>query len=245
MTREGARGQEFNSAWGGGNGPDHIPTLVFTRLLAGPMDFTPGIFDLAAEGEGANNVPTTLAGQLALYVVLYSPLQMAADLPENYEPHLDAFQFIKDVPVDWADTRVLEAEIGDFVTIARKDRHSDDWYLGAKTDASARTVDLALDFLDAGADVHRRGLPRRGRRGLADEPRGVRDRDAGGEGRRAAPRRARARRRSRRPLPPRRVGAPGSRAARGEKSRKNGDADAPTPWVGGGGSRISSANAYG
>lgn len=159
MTREGARGQEFNSPWGGGNGPDHIPTLVFTRLLAGPMDFTPGIFDLAAEGEGANTVASTLAGQLALYVVLYSPLQMAADLPENYERHLDAFQFIKEVPVDWADTRVLEAQIGDFVTIARKDRHSDDWYLGAKTDASARTVDVALDFLDAGrtytADIYR------------------------------------------------------------------------------------------
>jgi alpha-glucosidase len=150
MTREGARGQEYNSSWGGGNGPDNVPTLVFTRMLAGPMDFTPGIFDLDGEGPDANVVPTTLAGQLALYVVIYSPLQMAADLPENYEPYLDAFQFIKDVPTDWADTRVLEAQIGDYVTIARKDRQSDDWYLGAKNDAEPRTVDVALDFLDAG-----------------------------------------------------------------------------------------------
>lgn len=150
VSREAARGQEYDSPWGGGNGPDHIPTLVFTRMLAGPMDFTPGIFDLDAVGDSANHVPTTLAGQLSLYVVLYSPVQMAADLPENYAPHLDAFQFIEDVPADWADTRVLEAQIGDYVTIARKDRASDDWYLGAKTDASARTTDVALDFLDPG-----------------------------------------------------------------------------------------------
>jgi len=147
LTREGARGQEFNAPWGGGNGPDHVPTLVFTRMLEGPMDFTPGIFDLTAEGDRANDVPTTLAGQLALYVVLYSPLQMAADLPENYTPHMDAFQFIKDVPVNWAETRVLDGQIGDYVTIARRDRHSPDWYLGAKTDGTARTVDVSLDFL--------------------------------------------------------------------------------------------------
>ncbi len=161
MTRESARGQEYNSPWGGGNGPDHVPTLAFTRMLAGPMDFTPGIFDLATEGDSANAVPTTLAGQLALYVVLYSPLQMAADLPANYRPHMDAFQFIKDVPADWADTRVLEAQIGDYVTIARQDRDSDDWYLGAKTDANARTADVPLDFLDAGrmyaAQIYRDG----------------------------------------------------------------------------------------
>ena len=150
MTREAARGQEYNSPGGGGNGPDHVPTLVFTRMLAGPMDFTPGIFDLDATGPGASHVPTTLAGQLALYVVLYSPLQMAADLPEKYQPHLDAFQFIKDVPVDWAETRVLEAQIGDFVTTVRKDRQSNDWYLGAKTDGAARTADVALDFLEPG-----------------------------------------------------------------------------------------------
>ncbi|MEO0558686.1 MAG: glycoside hydrolase family 97 protein, partial [Bacteroidota bacterium] len=148
MTRESARGQEYN-AWSAGNGPDHVPTLVFTRMLASPMDFTPGIFNLAGTADRTINVPTTLAGQLALYVVLYSPLQMAADLPENYAPHMDAFQFIKDVPADWADTRVLEAKIGDYVTIARRDRHSEDWYLGAKNDASPRTVDVPLSFLDA------------------------------------------------------------------------------------------------
>ena len=150
MTREAARGQEYNSPGGGGNGPDHVPTLAFTRMLAGPMDFTPGIFDLDATGPQANHVPTTIAGQLALYVVLYSPLQMAADLPENYAPHMDAFQFVKDVPVDWAETVGLEGRIGDFVTVARKDRQSDDWYLGAKTDGDARTTDVALDFLDPG-----------------------------------------------------------------------------------------------
>jgi alpha-glucosidase len=161
LSREGARGQEYNANWGGGNGPEHIPTIVFTRMLSGPMDFTPGIFDLDGEGPYTNHVPTTLAGQLALYVVLYSPVQMAADLPENYEPHLDALQFIKDVPVDWADTRVLEAEIGDHVTIARKDRASEDWFLGAKNAADARTVDVALDFLDPGraytAEIYRDG----------------------------------------------------------------------------------------
>jgi alpha-glucosidase len=159
LSRESARGQEYNAAWGGGNGPEHIPTMVFTRMLSGPMDFTPGIFDL--EAEEANAVPTTLAGQLALYVVLYSPVQMAADLPENYEPYLDAFQFIKDVPVDWAETRVLEAKIGDYVAIARKDRDSDDWYLGAKTDATARILDVTLDFLENGqtyrAEIYRDG----------------------------------------------------------------------------------------
>ncbi len=161
LTREGARGQEFNSPWGGGNGPDHIPTLVFTRMLEGPMDFTPGIFSLDAKGDSANHVPTTLAGQLALYVVLYSPLQMAADLPAHYTDHLDAFQFVKDVPVDWAETRVLEAQIGDYVTIVRQDRHSADWYLGAKTDGSARRMIVPLDFLEAGqtytATIYRDG----------------------------------------------------------------------------------------
>ncbi|NBB99614.1 MAG: glycoside hydrolase family 97 protein [Bacteroidetes bacterium] len=150
LTTEGARGQEFNSPGGGGNGPGHVPTLVFTRLLAGPMDFTPGIFDIAAADEEHNRVPTTLAGQLALYVVLFSPLHMAADLVEHYAPHLDALQFIKDVPVDWADTRVLEGAIGEHVTIARQDRHSDDWYLGAVTNEEPRTVAVALAFLDAG-----------------------------------------------------------------------------------------------
>ena len=161
MTQEGARGQEFNAPWGAGNGPDHVPTIVFTRLLAGPMDFTPGIFNLDAEGEESNAVPTTLAGQLALYVVLFSPLHMAADLPKNYEAHPDAFQFIKDVPTSWAETTVIDAAIGDHVTIARKDRTSDDWYLGAKTNGSARTVRVPLDFLADGtsytAEIYRDG----------------------------------------------------------------------------------------
>ncbi|MCB9059814.1 MAG: glycoside hydrolase family 97 protein [Calditrichae bacterium] len=152
MTREGARGQEFN-AWSadGGNPPEHETILPFTRLLGGPMDFTPGIFDLTYEKEKPNNrVNTTLAKQLAEYVVLYSPLQMAADLPENYEKNLKPFQFIRDVPCDWQDTRVLNATIGDYVTIVRKDRHSADWYLGSVSDENSRSLDITLDFLEPG-----------------------------------------------------------------------------------------------
>jgi alpha-glucosidase len=151
MTREGACGQEFN-AWGGErrNRPDHTTILPFTRLLGGPMDFTPGIFDLLFEEHNKDNrVSTTLAKQLALYVVIYSPLHMAADLPENYLAKPKPFQFIKDVPTDWAKTLVLNGEIGDFVTIARKDRNSADWYLGSITDEQARKLKLPLSFLDA------------------------------------------------------------------------------------------------
>ena len=135
MTREGARGQEFN-AWSqdGGNPPDYTTILPFTRLLAGPMDFTPGIFDILLPMKEKNRVSTTLAKQLALYVVLYSPLQMAADLPENYEEHLDAFQFIRDVPVDWSETEVLNARIGDYLTVVRRERGGSEWYLGSITD---------------------------------------------------------------------------------------------------------------
>jgi alpha-glucosidase len=149
VAREGARGQEFN-AWGEpGNPPSHTAILPFTRMLAGPMDFTPGIFDLLFEQEMPNNrVQTTLAKQLALYVVLFSPMQMAADLPENYEARPKPFQFIKDVPTDWSDTRVLAAEVGDFIAIARKDRGSDDWYLGALTDEKGRMLEVSLDFLE-------------------------------------------------------------------------------------------------
>lgn len=148
MTREGARGQEYN-AWSedGGNPPEHTTILPFTRLLAGPMDFTPGIFDLTFdEIRPENRVNTTLAKQLALYVVLYSPLQMAADLPENYVSH-PAFQFIEAVPVDWATTLVPNGEIGDFVTVVRRDRASEDWYLGSITDEAARSLEVALTFL--------------------------------------------------------------------------------------------------
>jgi len=153
ITREGARGQEFN-AWAedGGNPPDHTSIIPFTRLLSGPMDFTPGIFDLHfPDSRPDNRVQTTLMKQLALYVVIYSPLQMAADLLENYEDQ-PAFQFIEDVPVDWEDTVVLNAKIGDYLTIARKDRNGDDWYLGSVTDENPREFSVVLDFLDEGRE---------------------------------------------------------------------------------------------
>ena len=148
MSRESARGQEFN-AWGpnGGNPPNHEPTLVFTRLLGGPMDFTPGIFNITLPTRENNQVNTTLAKQLALYVTLYSPLQMAADLPENYE-NKPAFQFIKDVVADWEDTKVLNGEVGEFVTIARKDRNSDNWFLGSISNEKSRDFEIDLSFLD-------------------------------------------------------------------------------------------------
>jgi alpha-glucosidase len=155
IAREGARGQEFN-AWGTPpNPPEHIPMLAFTRMLAGPMDFTPGIFDMNFNGLGndTNRPQTTLAKQLALYVVMYSPIQMAADLPKSYLAKPDAFQFIQDVPTDWQQSIALDGEVGDFIVFARKERKRDkysgnDWYLGAVTDEQARTIDVKLDFLD-------------------------------------------------------------------------------------------------
>jgi alpha-glucosidase len=159
MTREGARGQEYN-AWGGegGNPPEHETILFFTRLLAGPMDFTPGIFDLLIESAGGggrqpheSRPRTTLAKQLALYVVLYSPFQMAADVIENYEDQ-PGFQFIRDVAVDWEDSRVLEGRIGDYVVVARQERDGDEWFLGAVTDEEARTFDVPLTFLEPGRE---------------------------------------------------------------------------------------------
>jgi alpha-glucosidase len=167
MAREGARGQEYN-AWGGegGNPPEHETILFFTRMLTGPMDFTPGIFDILrtktgpARSNEESRVRTTLAKQLALYVVLYSPLQMAADLPENYEGQ-PAFQWIKDVAVDWDTTRVIDGKIGDYVIVARKQKDSPQWFLGAITDEEARTFDVPLTFLDAGksyvADIYADG----------------------------------------------------------------------------------------
>jgi alpha-glucosidase len=156
MSREGARGQEYN-AWSGdgGNPPEHETILFFTRLLAGPMDFTPGIFDILERSSGHAHLPeearvrTTLAKQLALYVVLYSPLQMAADLPENYERQ-PAFQFIKDVAVDWDTTRVLAGRIGDYVAVARRVRGGQSWFVGAITDEESRTLDVPLSFLTPG-----------------------------------------------------------------------------------------------
>jgi alpha-glucosidase len=151
LSREGARGQEFN-AWGRPtNAPDHLTILPFTRLLAGPMDFTPGIFDITLGGKPPNErVQSTLATQLALYVLIYSPVQMAADLPENYEKRPDAFQFIRDVPTDWETSRTLQGEIGDYVVVARQQRGAADWYLGATTDEMARTLEIPLDFLERG-----------------------------------------------------------------------------------------------
>ncbi|HEV2749058.1 MAG TPA: glycoside hydrolase family 97 protein [Gemmatimonadales bacterium] len=156
MSREGARGQEYN-AWSGdgGNPPEHETILFFTRMLDGPMDFTPGIFDILerssghARGLDQPRVRTTLAKQLALYVVLYSPLQMAADLPENYA-NQPAFQFIKDVAVDWDTTRVIDGRIGDYVIVARRERGGQTWFLGAITDAQPRTFDIPLSFLAVG-----------------------------------------------------------------------------------------------
>lgn len=159
VSREGARGMEFN-AWGNpGNPPEHETNLVFTRMLAGPMDFTPGIFGMKTRSP--DGVATTWAKQLALYVVLYSPIQMAADLLENYEANPKPFQFIKDVPADWSESRVLNGEVGDFVTIARKDRNSQDWYLGSITDENGRVLTVSLGFLEPGqryrAQIYRDG----------------------------------------------------------------------------------------
>jgi alpha-glucosidase len=172
MTREGARGMEFN-AWGTPpNPPSHEAMLAFTRMLAGPMDFTPGIFDLRPNerppvradiprGDPSNRPQTTLAKQLALYVVLYSPLQMAADLPENYAARMDAFQFIKDVEADWEESIALAGEVGEYVAIARQGRASKEWFLGAVTDENARDLSVPLSFLDPGkqyrAQIYRDG----------------------------------------------------------------------------------------
>lgn len=153
ISREGARGQEFN-AWGTPpNPPGHTVLLPFTRMLAGPMDFTPGVFDLTFDGpDSAQRVSTTLAKQLALYVVLYSPIQMAADLPENYERHADAFQFIVDVPTDWEQSIALDGEVGDYIVVARQERDGADWYVGAITNEQARELSIPLTFLTDGVD---------------------------------------------------------------------------------------------
>lgn len=159
ISREGARGMEYN-AWGQPpNPPEHEVNLVFTRMLSGPMDYTPGVLSL--KGRHGQAIPSTLARQLALYVVLYSPIQMAADLPGHYQQHLDAFQFIKDVAVDWEQTRVLDGEVGDFVTIVRRDRNSSDWFLGSITDEHGRVLPISLGFLEPGvryrAEIYRDG----------------------------------------------------------------------------------------
>lgn len=148
LAQESARGGEFESF--GGNPPSHTCILPFTRLKGGPMDYTPGLFEtkLSYYGEGKDSqAGTTLARQLALYLTMPSPMQMACDLPENYERFPDAFQFIKDVPVDWADSRYLEAEPNRYITVARLDKNSDDWYVGAITDGNSREAIIDLSFL--------------------------------------------------------------------------------------------------
>ncbi|SFP60933.1 glycoside hydrolase family 97 protein [Sphingomonas rubra] len=158
VAREGSRGMEYNS-WPGKNPPEHEANLVFTRMLEGPMDFTPGVLSLT--GQNDSPIESTIAKQLALYVVLYSPVVMAADTPENYAKYPGPMKFIRDVPTDWEDTRVLNGEVGDYVTIARKVRGGRDWFLGSVTDENARTLTVDLDFLDAGrsyvAEVYRDG----------------------------------------------------------------------------------------
>ncbi|WP_296685241.1 glycoside hydrolase family 97 protein [Flavobacterium sp.] len=152
VAAEAARGNEFN-AWSIGNPPMHETILPFTRQLGGPMDYTPGIFEIKMSHYDKNKteqVHTTLAKQLALYVTMYSPIQMAADLPENYEKYPDAFQFIKDVAVDWDESAYLQAEPGDYLTIARKAKGKQSWFLGAITDENARQTEIKLDFLTKG-----------------------------------------------------------------------------------------------
>ena len=149
IGNESARGTEYEAF--GGNKPFHTTILPFTRLQGGPMDYTPGILETEVKNVNPNNtsqVRSTLAKQLGLYVTMYSPLQMAADLPENYERFADAFQFIKDVPVDWQESVYLEAEPGRYITVARKDKHSDNWYIGNTSNENGHTSELLLNFLD-------------------------------------------------------------------------------------------------
>lgn len=153
IGNESARGTEYEAF--GGNKPFHTTILPFSRLIGGPMDYTPGIFDLKLDFMGDlphSQVQTTLAKQLALYVTMYSPLQMAADRIESYENYMDAFQFIKDVAIDWDETKYLEAEPGDYLTIARKAKGSNNWFVGGITDENARTAHLSLNFLQPGKE---------------------------------------------------------------------------------------------
>ena len=150
IGNESARGTEYESF--GGSKPFHTVVLPFTRLQGGPMDYTPGILEtqLGTWSKNTSYVRTTLVGQLALYCTMYSPLQMAADLPEHYEKYADAFQFIKDVAVDWDDSKYLEAEPGDYITVARKAKGTDNWFIGGKCDENGHKSTIKLDFLDKG-----------------------------------------------------------------------------------------------
>lgn len=160
VAREAVRGSEFNSPWGGGNPPEHMTIVPFTRMLSGPIDYTPGLFKLElSDFREGYSVPTTLAYQLAEYVVVYSPVQMASDLIEHYELYPDAFEFIKQVGVDWETSRVLDAEIGEYVVIARKEKGTGHWFVGALTDENPRNITVDLSFLDTEndyqADIYR------------------------------------------------------------------------------------------
>ena len=150
VSREGLRGQEWN-AWAsdGGNPPEHLSIVAFTRMLSGPIDFTPGVFELTLKPKPNNQINTTLAQQLALYVVIYSPIQMACDLPENYEGH-PALQFIRDVGVNWEQSITLDGEPGDFVAIAREERGTGNWFVGGITDENEREIKIDFDFLPEG-----------------------------------------------------------------------------------------------
>jgi hypothetical protein len=154
VAREGARGQEFN-AWSieKGNYVDHIPTMAFTRFLSGPMDYTPGVFQLETKSgpDGDNRVRSTIGQQFGLYVVVPSPIQMACDLPENYEKHLDWLQFIKDVAVDWERSIPVAGKVGQYVAWARTPKENDNWYLGAANADGEHQLSIILDFLEEGA----------------------------------------------------------------------------------------------
>ena len=153
IGNEAARGTEYQAF--GGSKPNHVTIIPFTRLIGGPMDYTPGIFEMDISKANPNNkswVNSTLANQLALYVTMYSPLQMAADLPENYERFPDAFQFIKDVAIDWDESKYLEAEPGEYITVARKAKGSDKWFIGSVAGNNGHTTELNFDFLTPGQE---------------------------------------------------------------------------------------------
>jgi alpha-glucosidase len=159
LAREGLRGSEFNSPWGGGNPPEHLTIIPFTRMLGGPIDYTPGLFKLDLnEFREERQVPTTLAYQLAEYIVIYGPVQMASDLPEHYARYPDALAFIREVAVDWEKSIVLDGEIGDYIVVARKEREGERWFVGALSDEHSREIMVDLSFLDEGksyrADIY-------------------------------------------------------------------------------------------
>ena len=147
VSREGARGAEYDAWAVPKNDPGHVPELIYTRMLSGPFDYTPGVFSLKGRGASEPDIPSTLARQLAFYVTIYSPIQMIADLPENIAAYPQALDFVKRVPVDWYDTKLIDGAVGEYAVIARQDRESDAWYVGGVTDETPRAVSIPLDFL--------------------------------------------------------------------------------------------------